>query len=322
MYPPNPYLWAEKAPKMIEDLHISVPLSEVPEAQVGNYFTLSEMPGEFLIIQKTDNTFYFLCSRECDIVRICESFDWYIVSKDAFNDRLSIGIGLADKESIDGEVYRVQDEATLSLWRDILRFTFDSDFHAGAYYVQEASSQFVGRLMGGALCFYIHDYYPTRCKGIAVEDRKTSNLVFRFKEGQQAALVAKIFSLCIARMPFYKEKAANAVLIPIPAATRERNAARFARFCSLLSRRLKITDGFRATWIREDREQMKGTHGLDKLSNLIFHPIYFQGRDVFLVDDIVSTGENFTQMKRRLMQLGANSVTGLFLGRTVKNGKG
>ena len=84
---------------------------------------------------------------------------------------------------------------------------------------------------------------------------------------------------------------------------------------------MKITDGFRATWIREDREQMKGTHGLDKLSNLIFHPIYFQGRDVFLVDDIVSTGENFTQMKRRLMQLGANSVTGLFLGRTVKMGK-
>ncbi len=52
-------------------------------------------------------------------------------------------------------------------------------------------------------------------------------------------------------------------------------------FCSLLSHRLKITDGFRATWIREDREQMK----------------------------------------RRLMQLGANSVTGLFLGRTVKMGK-
>ena len=285
---------------MIEDLHISVPLCEVPEAQVGNYFTLSRMPGEFLIIQKPDNTFYFLCSRECDIVRICESFDWYIVSKDAFNDRLSIGIGLADKESIDGEVYRVQDEATLSLWRDILRFTFDSDFVRRFF---PYNTRFKGKMrIDGTLCFYIHDYYPTRCKNIGVEDRKTSNLVFRFKEGQQAALVAKIFSLCIARMPFYKEKAANAVLIPIPAATRERNAARFARFCSLLS-------------------QMKGTHGLDKLSNLIFHPVYFQGRDVFLVDDIVSTGENFTQMKRRLMQLGANSVTGLFLGRTVKMGK-
>lgn len=155
---------------MIEDLHISVPLNEVPEAQVGNYFILSEMPGEFLIIQKPDNTFYFLCSRECDIVRICESFDWYIVSKDAFNDRLCIGIGLADKESIDGEVYRVQDEATLSLWRDILRFTFDSDFVRQFF---PYNTRFKGKMrIDGALCFYIHDYYPTRCKGIAVEDAR------------------------------------------------------------------------------------------------------------------------------------------------------
>ena len=145
---------------MITDLHISVPLNEVPEAQVGNYFILSEMPGEFLIIQKPDNTFYFLCSRECDIVRICESFDWYIVSKDAFNDRLCIGIGLADKESIDGEVYRVQDEATLSLWRDILRFTFDSDFVRQFF---PYGTRFKGKMrIDGALCFYIHDYYPTQ----------------------------------------------------------------------------------------------------------------------------------------------------------------
>ena len=67
-------------------------------------------------------------------------------------------------------------------------------------------------------------------------------------------------------------------------------------FCSLLSHRLKITDGFRATWIREDREQMKRR--------------------------LMQLGANsVTGMKRRLMQLGANSVTGLFLGRTVKTGK-
>ena len=108
------------------------------------------------------------------------------------------------------------------------------------------NTHFKGKMrIDGALCFYIHDYYPTRCKDISVFDRKTSNLVFRFKEGRQAALVAKIFSLCIARMPFFKEKAANAVLIPIPAATRERNITRFARFCSLLSHRLKVVDGIR-----------------------------------------------------------------------------
>lgn len=73
------------------------------------------MSGKFLIIQKPDNTFHFLCTNDCDIVSICQSFDWYIVSKDAFNDRLIIGIGLSDKESINGELYRVQDETTLTL---------------------------------------------------------------------------------------------------------------------------------------------------------------------------------------------------------------
>lgn len=175
--------------------------------------TFPKCPGEFLIIQKPDNTFYFLCSNDCDIVGICQSFDWYIVSKDAFNDRLIIGIGLSDKESINGELYRVQDETTLILWRDILRFTFESDFVRQFF---PYNTHFKGKMrIDGALCFYIHDYYPTRCKDISVFDRKTSNLVFRFKEGRQAALVAKIFSLCIARMPFFKEKAANTVLIPI-----------------------------------------------------------------------------------------------------------
>ena len=105
---------------MIENLTISVSFSEVEEAHISNYFRLSEMSGEFLIIQRSDNTFYFLCTNNCDIVSICQSFDWYIVSKDTFNDHLIIGIGLSDKESINGELYRVQDETTLTLWRDIL----------------------------------------------------------------------------------------------------------------------------------------------------------------------------------------------------------
>lgn len=100
---------------MIENLTISVSFSEVEEAHISNYFRLSEMSGEFLIIQRSDNTFYFLCTNNCDIVSICQSFDWYIVSKDTFNDHLIIGIGLSDKESINGELYRVQDETTLTL---------------------------------------------------------------------------------------------------------------------------------------------------------------------------------------------------------------
>jgi hypothetical protein len=113
---------------MIENIHISIPIDEVENSSVGSYFHFSKMPGEFLIIQKENSNFYFLCSNDCEIENICCSFDWYIVSKDKFNDKLVIGIGLADKEHIDGELYRVADETTLQLWQDILHFTFDSDF--------------------------------------------------------------------------------------------------------------------------------------------------------------------------------------------------
>ena len=60
---------------MIENLTISVSFSEVEEAHVSNYFRLSEMSGEFLIIQTPDNTVYFLWSNDCDIVGICQSLE-------------------------------------------------------------------------------------------------------------------------------------------------------------------------------------------------------------------------------------------------------
>ncbi len=188
---------------MIEDLHISVPLSEVPEAQGAILHPLRRCPASSDNPKSPTTRFYFLCSRECDIVRICESLRLVHRVEGRFQHRLSIGIGLADKESIDGEVYRVQDEATLSLWRDILRFTFDSDFVRRFFPYNTVSR---ARCASTAHCASSTIITPTRCKGIAVEDRKTSNLVFRFQGRTQAALVAKIFSLCIARMPFYKGK--------------------------------------------------------------------------------------------------------------------
>lgn len=99
---------------MIETLAISVSFDEVENTNISDYFRLSEMDSEFLIIQKPDNTLYFLCTNDCNIVNICQSFNWYIVSKDTFNDRLIINIGLADKEILAGELYRLQDEAALT----------------------------------------------------------------------------------------------------------------------------------------------------------------------------------------------------------------
>ena len=49
---------------MIENLVVSVPFEDLDNAPIYNYFQLVEMPGEFLVIQKENGMFYFLCSHE------------------------------------------------------------------------------------------------------------------------------------------------------------------------------------------------------------------------------------------------------------------
>lgn len=52
---------------MIENLVVSVPFEDLDNAPIYNYFQLVEMSGEFLVIQKEDGMFYFLCSHDCPI---------------------------------------------------------------------------------------------------------------------------------------------------------------------------------------------------------------------------------------------------------------
>lgn len=300
---------------MIDNVDVAIPWQEQETAPVADYFYLGSMPGKFLVIQRENSNFYFLCTEEFPIDKMSIEFDWYIVSKDHFNDELYIGMGLADESQLIAELYRVDDVATLFLWRDILRFTFEGDFIKQFF---PYTNHFKGKLkIDGNLCFYIHDYHPVSHPGkLDVQDKKVSNLIFRFKEGKSKALVAKLFSLAISRMPFYK-KAKNPVLIPIAASTRERHRERFASFCSHLARRLNILDGYRAIWITGDREQLKGTRGTNKIAHVAFNKKHIVGKDIFLVDDVLTTGASFRQTAQVLKKMGANSVVGLFLGKTI-----
>lgn len=106
------------------------------------------------------------------------------------------------------------------------------------------------------------------------------------------------------------------ILIPLPASTKERHRQRFEYFCGELSRRLIIDNGFSAVRIEQDREQQKGTQQRN-MSGVVFDPDYIEGRDVLLIDDILTTGMSFALIKRELEKLGANSVTGIFLAKTV-----
>lgn len=152
---------------------------------------------------------------------------------------------------------------------------------------------------------------------IDVHQKRISNLIFRFKEGGHCGmLVAKIVSLCMKNISYYNSPE-KTILIPIPASTRERQRKRFPVLCYHLSKWLNVRDGFQTIWIEEEREQMKGTSHKDVVSNLSIKRRDINGMHVILFDDILTTGQSFKQLKRRMIDLGAKSVTGIFLGKTV-----
>lgn len=304
---------------MITNYVLSLPFDpDDPSFSIGDYPSIEKdmdhVGGEYLVMRTEKCLFYFLCTYDCDIELLCRHYDWYIISSGRFNERLRIGMGLAGIDEYDSELYRVQDETTLKLWHDVLNFTFKSDFIRSYY---PLTNRFRGKLrIDGTLCFYMHDYYPvSHGQKLTTEQKKITNLVFRFKEGACSSLAAKLFSLAISRMAYF-DTLAEPILIPVPASTCERHRQRFMPFCDQLAEWLLIDNGFRAIRIEQDREQQKGTKRRD-ISGLTFDPKYIEGFDVLLIDDILTTGMSFTLIKRELEKLGANSVTGLFLGRTV-----
>jgi predicted amidophosphoribosyltransferase len=145
-----------------------------------------------------------------------------------------------------------------------------------------------------------------------------SNAVWRFKSGEQTDLFVKLFSIAASRIRAVQENRHRAVLVPVPASTREKHRTRYEAFCRKLSADMGVADGYGAITVAYDRAQYKGTHGNgDRTANLEFHPERFRGKCVLLVDDVLTTGATFIALRRKLIRYGAKFVIGMFLAKTI-----
>lgn len=273
---------------------------------------------EYVIRFEDDGKFYFLLETRSDYEAQFARYGWYIVSQTCFNERLTIGMGLYESGHLAGFMYYLksgsEDEARF--WNNVLIFTFLNDFRK-AFYPLDNRFQGFFRL-DGSLCLYLYDYCPVRRNDkITFEGKKVSNLIFKFKSGHETDLAVKLFSIAISRIRAIQENKHRAVLVPIPASTREKNRIRYEEFCRKLSADIGVADGYGAITLTADRPQLKGTHGQDKTANLQFHPEYFKDKCCLLIDDLLTTGEGFVQTKRKLIRHGAKFVIGLFLAKTI-----
>ena len=144
-----------------------------------------------------------------------------------------------------------------------------------------------------------------------------SNAVWRFKSGEQTDLFVKLFSIAASRIRAVQENRHRAVLVPVPASTREKHRTRYEAFCRKLSADMGVADGYGAITVAYDRAQYKGTHGNgDRTANLEFTERSGEGASL-LVDDVLTTGATFIALRRKLIRYGAKFVIGMFLAKTI-----
>lgn len=162
---------------------------------------------------------------------------------------------------------------------------------------------------------YCFPYYPVgRIKDEDPIWASNRQMVYDFKLGNyQTAAVLLVDFL---RGRYSRNELECFTLCVIPASTMEKNERRYRRFCEYVSAKTGIQNGMDAISILYDRQNSREGKSENTVQNLAFSDEVI-GVDVLLFDDIMTRGTSFTQCAGRLMEKGANSVTGFFLGKTI-----
>lgn len=168
--------------------------------------------------------------------------------------------------------------------------------------------------VGGFPAAYFFDYCPDRADR-DVRDERNRSMILGFKDGKNETAIHLVTEFIFNYIP--ADELDSWMLCVIPASTRAKNEARNRHFCEGVSRISGIQNGYKEIIILFDRTDSREKKTDDTTSNLQFGN-GFEGKKVLLFDDIVTRGVSFMQCAEEIMGKGAESVTGLFLGRTLR----
>lgn len=163
-------------------------------------------------------------------------------------------------------------------------------------------------------CVYFYDYCPEE-NDRNLRDERNRDLIFAYKGGDCEVAVHLVTEFIFRYIP--NRDLQNWIFCVIPASTREKNENRNRLFTQLVSRMTGIQNGFKEIIILYDRNDSRQHKEDDTVWNLQFGA-GVEGKHVLLFDDIITRGVSFVQCAEKLTGKGAASVTGLFLGKTLR----
>lgn len=162
-------------------------------------------------------------------------------------------------------------------------------------------------------------YFPVRIKNVGEDAVAARNLIWAFKDSRDDAYEKVVQMTADHLQEEFGEQVTNMVFVCVPASTQEQNQSRYARFCERVSELTGIANGFTHVKVLSDRLAIH-EHCHDKSVSrtqvIDFDAEYFNGKNVLVMDDVVTTGTSYALFANQLETFGANVLGGFFLGRT------
>ena len=166
--------------------------------------------------------------------------------------------------------------------------------------------------------FYLKDYIPKNKKAQPDEDAvKHSEYILKYKKGDPGitAYFAKILNNIIYNYFYFYD-----LILPVPPSNSYLDVYSNALVCSYISA-LGTVNTLEGAIVC-DRGHKPGHIGdieskKKDLAHISVADRYnLEDKNIIILDDILTTGKTFAHIKYALLKKGANTVTGLFLGKT------
>lgn len=158
------------------------------------------------------------------------------------------------------------------------------------------------------------EYLPLRLPATEEEER-IRKIVHDFKNGKCSPELKNKFTDAIKQLKEERKDVKLRVCF-MPAITADKTALRYSQLATAIETGTGIPSDYHTILPKRATELMP-TGKSDPAEDFFFNKEQIEGKDIILIGDIITTGTNFTKTCQKLTELGAKSVIGLFLAKTI-----
>lgn len=158
------------------------------------------------------------------------------------------------------------------------------------------------------------EYLPMRYPP-TLEEEKNRRIVSNFKRGRCSPELKNQFTDAIKQLKEERKDVKLRVCF-IPAITADKTALRYSQLATAIESETGIPSDYH-TILPKRATELMATGKTDPAEEFLFNKEQIEGKDIILIGDIITTGTNFTKTSLKLTELGAKSVIGLFLAKTI-----